>query len=182
MQRASARCALLPVSVWAVAALAGCAAPAERGDGSGAMRTTSVGTDCFNVSLARDFRYLDEHNLIVYAPANRAYHLELSRACIGLRNLTRIGLRSRTDRMCGFAGDAVLVEGPFAERCPVLSVRRLDDAGVDALIARFEGDGEGRDGFEVEVVEELDEADGDGGDADGNAVENGRGDPGDNGR
>ena len=154
-----------PLAAVAVAsAMVGCAAHGER-DSSGAQ-TTSIAADCFNVSLARDFRYLDDHNLLVYAPARQAYHLELSRACFGLRSVTRLALWSRTDRMCGFAGDSVIVDGAFSERCSVLSVRRLDTAGAESLIAQFEGVGDRDDGFEVEVVRIPEEDEGDVGDGD----------------
>lgn len=136
----------------AVVAVAGCAVSPESADeqGGGAQSAT-VGTDCFTVSLARDFRYLDDRNLIVFAPAGQPYHLELSLVCMGLRGDVSIGLRSRTDRMCGFAGDAVLVDGAFAERCPVLRVTRLDQNALEVLIARFEGDGDAGDAVEVEI-------------------------------
>jgi len=155
MRESSLRKATRLVAASVLAALAGCSGTAEREPSS--MRTTSISTDCFNVSLARDFRYLDDHNLIVYAPGRQGYHVELARSCFGLRHQTRLALRSRTDRFCGFAGDAVIVDGGFPESCSVLSVRRLDDAALDALIAQFETGRAPDDGFEVEVVEAPDD-------------------------
>lgn len=191
MLRASRQNAAPLAAVAVAAVLAGCAASGERD--STAMRTTPIATDCFNVSLARDFRYLDDHNLIVYAPARQAYHLELTQACFGLRNVTRLALRSRMDRMCGFAGDSVIIDGAFSERCSVLSVRRLDAAGTDALIAQFEGVGDRGDGFEVEVVKAPEDTDNageedrennaaEGRDARGGATESGGNDSADGGR
>ena len=131
--------------------VAACAAPSAV-DGV-AERTTSIATDCFTVSQARDFRYLDDHNLIVYAPARVPYHLELSQTCFGLRGNFAVGLRSRTDQMCGFAGDSVVVNGSFPERCSVLSVRRLDEDQLAILVAQFENDGPSDPAIEVEVTE-----------------------------
>jgi hypothetical protein len=136
-------------------ALGGCAGAGERAGEPAEERRTTLGTDCFTTSMARDFRYLDDTNLIVFAPARQAYHVELGGTCIGLRGRTRIALSSRTDRMCGFAGEAVIVNGSFPERCPVLSVRRLDADGLEALLDRFERGGE-RDAVEVEIPEAED--------------------------
>lgn len=155
MRESSLRKASWLVAAPIVAVLAGCGGAAEREPG--AMRTTTISTDCLNVSLARDFRYLDDHNLIVYAPGRQGYHLELARTCFGLRNQTRLALRSRSDRLCGFAGDAVIVDGGFPESCSVLSVRRLDEAALEALIAQFETGQAPSDAFEVEVVESPDD-------------------------
>ncbi len=149
------RLAAVPI----VAALAGCSGIGEREPGS--MRTTTIGTDCFTVSLARDFRYLDDQNLIVYVSGREGYHVELARTCFGLRHQHRLALRSRSDRLCGFAGDAVIVDGAFPESCSVLSVRRLDEAGLDALIAQFETGRAPSDAFEVEVVKLPDDEDAD---------------------
>lgn len=133
--------------------LAGCAGAVGGAAEPDAGRRTSVATDCFTVSLARDFRYLDERNLIVYAPARRAYHVELSQVCMGLRGQIRLALRSRTDRMCGFAGDAVIGNGAFAERCPVLAVRQLDEDQLQVLIRQFEPDAASEPEFEVVIPE-----------------------------
>ncbi|HEX6995638.1 MAG TPA: DUF6491 family protein [Gammaproteobacteria bacterium] len=133
-----------------------------------ASRTTSAGGDCFTVSLARDFRYLDDQNLIVYAAGRDPYHVELGQACFGLRGEHVIALRSRTDRMCGFAGDAVIVDsGAFADRCPVLSVRRLDDDQLRVLLDEYDAEQRENRPIDVEVAElpedEPDDADRDSG-------------------
>jgi len=136
-----------------------------------AERTTSAGGDCFTVSLARDFRYLDDRNLIVYAAGRDPYHVELGSTCFGLRGEHVIALRSRTDRMCGFAGDAVIVDsGAFVDRCPVLSVRRLDDDQYRSLVAQFDAERRANRPIEVEVAElpEEEAADADGDDGAGN--------------
>src|SRR5690606_17646417 len=86
------------------------------------------------------------------------YHVELSQACLGLGGEFAIALRSRTDRMCGFAGDEVIVRGRGRpERCPVLSGPRLDGDQLQ-LPAALSGAGAREDSpIEVEVVELPDE-------------------------
>ena len=121
--RALIRSVRLTAATLVLAGCAGAPGPADEV----ARRTSSVAGDCFTVSLARDFRYLDDHNIIVYAAGRTPYHVEMSQSCFGLRGEFTIALSSRTERMCGFAGDSVIVRGVgFPERCPVLSVRRLD--------------------------------------------------------
>lgn len=145
------------IAAWPVTAaitLAACAGqPDEAADG----RTAGVSTDCFTISLADDFRYLDDDNLIVYAPAGRPYHVELSGVCTGLRGEIDIALTARTGRVCGFAGDAVVVDGAFTQRCPILSVRRLDEDQVQTLIDQFEGGDEAEGEFEVVVPPDEEE-------------------------
>ncbi len=70
---------------------------------------------------------------------------------MGLRGEMQVALRSRTDRMCGFAGDTVIVDGAFTQRCPVLSVRRLDEDELQAVIAEFEPPAPVDEGVEVEI-------------------------------
>jgi hypothetical protein len=129
-----------------------CAGSAGRANELATERSVTVGTDCFFVSQARDFRNLDDRNLIVFAPRNQPFHVELASGCFGLRGSSIIALRSRTDRMCGFGGDAVVVDGALPERCPVLGVTRLDEDGLRLLLERFEADsGEPGGQFETEI-------------------------------
>ncbi len=137
--------------VLAAIAASSCTGPQERAEEPGITVTTTIATDCFRTSLARDFRYLDDRNLIVFAPRGVPYHVQLMGPCFGLRRQIAIGISSRSDRICGFAGDAILVDGPMIERCPVLGVTRLDDEGLRALIEQFEPDGAPEGAVEVEI-------------------------------
>jgi hypothetical protein len=121
--------------------LLACAAPVER------VETGRPG--CLSISLARDFRMLDEQNLVVYAPW--PHHVQLSPGCAALPARHRIGLSARGDQLCGFAGDAVILNGAFPERCPVLRVERLDDEGLEELLWRFEGREPAAGGQQVEI-------------------------------
>jgi len=151
------------IQLTGAAILVAACAGTERQVDEVAERTTAPGGDCFTVSLARDFRYLDDHNLIVYAAGRNPYHVELSQACFGLGSDFAIGLRSRTDRMCGLAGDAVIGRGlGRPERCSVVSVRRLDEAQMQALVEQFDAEDREDSPIDVEVAElpeeELDDA------------------------
>jgi len=87
----------------------------------------------------RDFRVLDNRNMLLYAPTRRdAWHVELATVCIGLRSTDGIELRGRTGRLAGYAGDRVVVDGAGGpEECYVRNVSRLDEAGLEALLASF---------------------------------------------
>lgn len=137
-------------------ALAACATTEEPID-QVAERTTSPASDCFSVTRADDFRLLDERNLIVSTIGTRAYHVELSHGCFGLRGSNAIALRSRTDQICGFAGDMVIVDGGIPEQCSVLSVRSLEEDEVQILVDQFDPDASSS-AIEVEVAELPDDA------------------------
>ena len=143
---------VIPTLVTAAALLAGCATPGDRESTS----DRGISTDWVRIDQVRDFRALDNRNLVLYAPSRRqAYHVELGPACHGLRFADRIALRGRQGRIGGFAGDAVLIErGGSPERCPVSSVRRLDEAGLEELLARHDrrtDDEPAADETEVEI-------------------------------
>lgn len=143
---------LIPTLVIATALLAGCATPGDRESAS----DRGISTDWVRIDQVSDFRALDNRNLVLYAPSRRqAYHVELIPACHGLRFADRIALRGRQGRIGGFAGDAVLIDrGGSPERCPISSVRRLDEAGLEELLTRHDkraGDEPAADETEVEI-------------------------------
>ncbi len=147
-----------PTLATAVALLAGCASPGDREP----ARDRGISTDWVRIDQVSDFRALDNRNLVLYAPSRRqAYHVELVPACHGLRFADRIALRGRQGRIGGFAGDAVLIErGGSPERCPISSVRRLDEAGLEELLIRHDqrdGDEPAADETEVEIPRREDD-------------------------
>ena len=147
------------VMLWSVAGavlLSGCAATGTQADSDEASESRPITTDWVRIDQVRDFRVLDDSNLILYAPTRRqAYHVELMPACHGLRFADTIALRGRTGRLAGFAGDRVIIDRPgMPERCSVTSVRRLDEASLTELIVSFEGEPDGEaaaDEAEVEI-------------------------------
>ncbi|MCC5868318.1 MAG: hypothetical protein JJU27_07370 [Gammaproteobacteria bacterium] len=143
-------------TVAGIALLGGCAATDTQTNADEASESRSISTDWVRIDQVRDFRVLDDSNLILYAPTRRqAYHVELMPACQGLRFADTIALRGRTGRLAGFAGDRVIIDRPgVPDRCPVASVRRLDEASLTELIVSFEGEPDGdaaADEAEVEI-------------------------------
>lgn len=147
---------VLLTTVAGIALLSGCAGSDTQADSDDESESRSISTDWVRIDQVRDFRVLDDSNLILYAPTRRqAYHVELMPACQGLRFADTIALRGRTGRLAGFAGDRVIIDRPgVPDRCPVTSVRRLDETSLTELIVSFEGEPEGEpaaDEAEVEI-------------------------------
>ena len=116
--------------------LAACAsAPSEPGAESEAA--ASSGSDCISQSSIRDYRVLDDANLIVSASARRNYHVVLTRRALGLRSSWQIGFRSPTGQICPGFGDLIVDDGFGPERIRISSIRRLTPEDEDELLIRF---------------------------------------------
>ncbi len=105
--------------------------------GEADSRASSRGSDCIFEGTIRDYRVLDESNLVVTASAKRKYHIELSRRAFGLRSSWHIGFTSPTSRICpGFS--EVIVDDNFGpEAIRILSIRALSPEEHDDLLIRF---------------------------------------------
>jgi hypothetical protein len=79
---------------------------------------------------------LDPSNLIVYAPSRQtAYHVQISPPASGLRWVDSLAFVGRSSRICGYAGEQLLIPaGRGTERFSIVGVSRLDQAGLDALL------------------------------------------------
>jgi hypothetical protein len=98
--------------------------------------------ECIFFRTLYDWKPLNRYNLIVWAPSRKhPYHLQLDRPCTNLRFAHTIGFTSNDGRLCGYAGDSVLVTsgGGLPERCPIGSITRLDEAGLERLLAQGRG-------------------------------------------
>ena len=116
--------------------LVACAAT-ETGPGEDDPGAVSRGSDCISQSSVRDYRVLDEANLIVTAGARQKYHVVLARRAFGLRSTWQIGFRSMTGRICG-SFDDLIVDGGFGpEPYRIHSIRRLTPEEEDELLVRF---------------------------------------------
>ncbi len=118
--------------------------------------------DCISQSSIRDYRVLDDSNLIVTGSVRRTYHVALTRRAFGLRSSWDIGFRSPTGMICSNSGEIIVDEGFGPERIRIRSIRELNPDELDELLVRF---GKKEPDFEqapatVEVesaeVEELD--------------------------
>ena len=93
--------------------------------------------DCVRIDLIRDFQVLDTKNLIIWAPSRRhPYHLKLFNQCFGLRNAEGVIFEGTLGRLCGGAGDYLVIQDELIsrrrtftpmDRCGIGSVRKLND-------------------------------------------------------
>ena len=95
------------------------------------------GSDCISTRTIRDYRVLDDSNLVVTAQANNKYHVTLSRRAIGLRSSWKIGFRSTSGRVCGGFDDILVDDGFGPERIRIAAIRQLTPEEYDALLVRF---------------------------------------------
>ncbi|MCC5793448.1 MAG: hypothetical protein JJT85_01780 [Chromatiales bacterium] len=143
---------LLALSLSAL--LAGCAG---RGGVTGPEETDPpVGALGVRIDSVTGYRVLDDSNLILYAPNRRnMWHVELVPRCFSLRSASTLRLRGRTGRLAGFAGDAVeLDRAGGRETCRVSNVYRIDEQGLEALLARLSPDEDDGDSVEIPRVED----------------------------
>lgn len=146
----------VPPALLVAALIAGCAGgPTQRAAEDRPVRAAATGGHCLNIDQARNFRFLAQNHLIVYAPATQPFHIELSH-CPELGGQHQLALRGRTGQMCGAAGDEVVAHGAFTERCPVLRVTRVSAGEIEALIDGFSNDPRTQGEFEV-VIPQRDE-------------------------
>lgn len=94
-------------------------------------------SDCISTRTIRDYRVLDETNLVVTAHANRKYHVTLSRRAVGLRSSWKIGFRSTSGRVCGGFDDVLVDDGFGPERIRIAAITQLTPEEYDALLVRF---------------------------------------------
>jgi hypothetical protein len=117
--------------------LLGCASSGDQYESAGdAVATRS--NDCIFQSSIRDYRVLDDRNLIVTAGGKRKYHVELARRAYGMRSNWSIGFYSPTGRICsGFS--EVIVDDGFGrkESIKLRSIKELSPDELDALLVRF---------------------------------------------
>ncbi|MDH3532000.1 MAG: DUF6491 family protein [Gammaproteobacteria bacterium] len=116
--------------------LAACAGTDEAPDGDD-YASASRGSDCISQMTVRDYRVLDDSNLIVSAAARRKYHVLLSRRAIGLRSTWQVGFQSRTGQICSGFSDLVVDDGFGPDRIRIASIRRLTPEDEEDLLIRF---------------------------------------------
>jgi len=96
-------------------------------------------SSCFNTMDIRDYRVLDRSNLIVYGrPKSRSYHLKISPPNLDESGLDMISFKSWSGRVCGFAGDELIIpDSLFEQRYSIVSVTQLDEAGHYNLMVQY---------------------------------------------
>lgn len=90
---------------------------------------------CFYPGQVQDFRVLDRSNLIVYAPNDRhAYHVRISPPSMELSFTDRLAFLSSSDRICGYAGERLVIGGSTAGyRVAIIAVSRLSPESLESL-------------------------------------------------
>ena len=116
--------------------LSGCASaqsrPAEprRLDGSGR-------SDCISSGSSRDYRVLDDANLIVTAGAKRRYYVMLSRRAPGLRGSWQIGFKSATGSVCGGFDELIVDDGMSPRAYRISAIREVSPEEYEEILVRF---------------------------------------------
>lgn len=135
----AARVGVLPL----VLALGACAAQGDRSNDESASDAEITGQQaCFYRRQAQDFQALDRSSLVVFAPTRRnAYLVQVSPPSNELRFADGIAFDSRSNQVCGRAGDALLLGAGALRRYAVVDVRRLEPGQLDTVLASHrEGD------------------------------------------
>ena len=94
-------------------------------------------SDCISQMTVRDYRVLDDSNLIVTASARRKYHVVLGHRAYGLRSTWQIGFSSRTGQICPGFSDLVVDDGLGLDRIRIASIRQLTPEDEEDLLIRF---------------------------------------------
>ena len=116
-----------------------CGQEAELSNKSTPRYTMMEGSSCFNSRDIDDYMVLDRSNLIVYGrPSSRAYHIEISPPTSSIRGSDMISFVSWSGRICGFAGDDLVIPNSiYSERYSIISVKKLDETAQYNLLVRF---------------------------------------------
>ena len=115
----------------------GCAGSADKA-GSDSYSDVNRGSDCISEGTVRDYKVLNDSNIVVTAMARQKYHVELVQRAPALRSAWSIGFASPTIRICaGFS--ELLVDDNFGpDRVRIRSIRRLTEEQYDDLLYRFD--------------------------------------------
>ena len=113
-----------------------CAGTSEP-SGGGSYADEPAGSDCISQSSVRDYKVLDDANLIITAGAGRKYHVLLSRRAMNLRSSRAIAFDSNTGRICSKFSDLIVDSSFGPDRIRISSVRRLTPEDEHDLLVRF---------------------------------------------
>ena len=140
--------------LFSLSSVIGCASSPKE-PGSGSLADEPAGSDCISQGSVRDYRVLDDANLIVTAAVRKKYHVVLSRKAMSLQSSHAIGFDTTTSRICSKFSD-LIVEGSFGpERIRIVSVRHLTPEDENDLLVRF-----GKKEPEYEGPRQTEEVDG----------------------
>ncbi len=113
-----------------------CAGSSEQPDGQIAERPAGR-SDCISQGSVRDYRVLDDANLIVTAAGRRKYHIVLHHRAMSLRSNMSIGFHSSSGRICSNFSEVIVNGGFGPEKIRIASVRMLTPEDEEELLVRF---------------------------------------------
>ena len=134
--------------------LLGCAGH-QTGAEAGAAEPLPRGSDCILEGTVRDYRVLDDSNLVVTASAKRKYPIELSRRAFGLNSSWNLGFRSVTGRICPGTSEIIVDTSLGLDAFRIHSIRAISAEEYDDLLVHF-----GKKEPEVTVTPESDDVSG----------------------
>ncbi len=95
------------------------------------------GSDCISIRTVRDYRTLDDRNLLIYGPGDRAYYVTLFRPSFELRSSFQLGFESRDGYLCPYGGDAIVVGSLNREAIGIASISRVSKEQEQQLLVRY---------------------------------------------
>ena len=113
-----------------------CASTSEPSGGE-SYADEPAGSDCISQASVRDYKVLDDANLIVTAGAGRKYHVLLGRRAMNLRSSTAIGFHSNSGRICSTFSDLIVNSSFGQDKIRITSVRQLTPEDEHNLLVRF---------------------------------------------
>ncbi len=93
------------------------------------------GSDCIFEGSIRDYRALDDRNLVVTSTGKQKYHMRLSRNAFGLSSAWGIGFVTQTGQICP-GSDLVVTNGFDPEAVRIYSIRAIDEQEYENLLIR----------------------------------------------
>lgn len=120
-------------------ALGACAGQRDSSNGGAENQPAMTGQQaCFYRRQVQDFHALDRSSLVVFAPTRRnAYLVQVSPPSSELRFADGLAFDSRSNQVCGRAGDALLLGAGALRRYAVVDVRRLEPGQLDTVLASY---------------------------------------------
>ena len=116
--------------------LCACISVSDR-SGSDEYVSQSTGSDCIFEGTIRDYRVLDESNLLVTASAKRKYHIELTRRAFGLESSWHIGFTSPTSRICPGFSEVIVDDGLGPEAVRISKIWAIGPDEYEDLLIRY---------------------------------------------
>jgi hypothetical protein len=105
---------------------------------SGRQRASSLPADCVLIRTISDYDALDGNDLVIYGPADTAYHVVLASPSNQIEGELAIGVQDDGDgRLCPYGIDSIIVEGPLLEEIRIRSIESIDKSELEALLVEF---------------------------------------------